>query len=149
MALVADTRRAANPDQIGAFGTPNIVHFCVVLLQAAILSAPWPRMGDAVILLAIIGAAGMAYVTIVTRRADRQEGYVPVFEDWLFHVILPFASYTMMLIGSIVLLSNATAALFILGTVALVLMFSGIHNAWDTVTFLVTNPVNPTKDADH
>ena len=102
MALVADTRRSANPDQISAFGTPNIVHFCVVLLQSAILSAPWPAVGDAALLLGVIGA--------------------------------------------IVLLSNTTVALFMLGTMALLLLFSGIHNAWDTVTFLVTNPVNTDKN---
>jgi len=146
MALVADTRRAANPDQISAFGTPNIVHFCVVLLQSAILSAPWPAVGDAALLLGVIGAVGMGYVAIVIGRTQRQEGYVPVFEDWLWHVILPFLSYTLMLIGAIVLLSNTTVALFMLGTMALLLLFSGIHNAWDTVTFLVTNPVNTDKN---
>lgn len=145
MALVSDTRRAANPEQISAFGSPNIVHFCVVLLQAAILSAPWPAMKDAVILLALVGALGMGYVSIVTRRTQRQEGYVPVFEDWLWHVILPFLSYTLMLIGAIVMLSDTTIALFMLGTTALILLFAGIHNAWDTVTFLVTNPVDPDK----
>ena len=69
-----------------------------------------------------------------------------MFEDWLWHVILPFLSYTLMLIGAIVLLSNTTVALFMLGTMALLLLFSGIHNAWDTVTFLVTNPVNTDKN---
>jgi hypothetical protein len=141
MALIADTRKAASSEQISAFGTPTIVHFCVVLLQAATMSAPWPRVGEAAFLLGFIGMAGMVYVSIVTRRTHRQEGYVPVFEDWLWHAILPFIAYTMMLMGAIVLLSSMTIALFMLGTVALVLIFAGIHNAWDTVTFLVTNPV--------
>ena len=150
MALVADTRKAANPEQIDAFGTPNIVHFCVVLLQAAILSAPWPGIGDAGFLLAVMGAVGMGYVTIVTARTRRQDGYVPVFEDWMWHIILPFVSYTLMLIGAIIVGTTTTIALFMLGTAALVLMFAGIHNAWDTVTFLVTNPVlSSGKDSPH
>ena len=31
IALIAETTRRSNPDTIGVFGTPTIVHFCAVL----------------------------------------------------------------------------------------------------------------------
>ena len=41
IALVAESRKRSTLKEIDAFGTPTIVHFCAVLLVAAILSAPW------------------------------------------------------------------------------------------------------------
>ena len=41
MALVVDFR--SSEQQIEAFGTPTVVHFCGVLLLSAVMSAPWPR----------------------------------------------------------------------------------------------------------
>src|SRR6185437_4781490 len=41
MALVNDTSRRSSTESIDAFGTPNIVHFCAVLLVSAAMSAPW------------------------------------------------------------------------------------------------------------
>ena len=36
-----------------AFGTPTIVHFCAVLLIAAIVSAPWPTLGGVALVLGL------------------------------------------------------------------------------------------------
>jgi len=58
-----------------------------------------------------------------------------VFEDWLFHVLLPFAAYLTM--GASVFTAHVTAgeALFITGAAVLLMLFIGIHNAWDAVTY--------------
>src|SRR5437762_4327534 len=40
---------------IAAFGTPTVVHFCAALLVAAILSAPWPALWNAGLLLGLCG----------------------------------------------------------------------------------------------
>jgi hypothetical protein len=142
MALISDLRKPASPDQIGAFGTPTIVHFCVVLTLSAVLSAPWPSLSVPDALLGVAGGVGLIYVGTVTFRAARQVGYKPVFEDWLFHTILPFVSYALLLIGSIMMSHNSTAALFMIATMAMLLLLVGIHNAWDTVTFIVTQKSN-------
>ena len=143
MALIADIRRRTTSAQIDAFGTPTIVHFCAVLLLAAVLSAPWSELAGVAIILGMMGGAGIAYVGVVFARARRQQGYKPVFEDWLWHVALPFTSYLILLVSSLMLKSVTTVALFIVGAASLILMFSGIHNAWDTVTWLVIHKVNP------
>jgi hypothetical protein len=43
VALLADVRRRASADAINAFATPTVVHFGVVLLVSAIMSALWRR----------------------------------------------------------------------------------------------------------
>jgi hypothetical protein len=66
-----------------------------------------------------------------------QRTYAPVFEDWLFHVLLPFAAYATMGVSAFVARTNAGAALFVTAATALLLLFIGIHNAWDAVTYHV------------
>src|SRR5687767_2366288 len=100
MALVAETETPSTTQTIAAFGTPNIVHFAAVLLISAILSAPWPSILGPAVSLTICGAAGVIYGIIVVRRARRQSDYKPVFEDWLWHGILPLFAYSLLLLAA-------------------------------------------------
>jgi hypothetical protein len=141
IALAADVSQRASDDQINAFATPSIVHFCVALLTSAALSAPWRRLQSAAIVLGIVGLAGLLYAAIVIRRARRQAGYAPVFEDWLWHAALPVVAYGLMFAGALALVSHEHEALFLVGASTLLLVFIGIHNAWDTVTWLAMSRV--------
>ena len=138
IALVAEARQQSSTAEIDAFATPTIVHFGAVLLGSAILSAPWHGLSSVGHLLAVCAVVGLGYTGLVIRRARRQTGYHPVFEDWLFHAALPSASYVALLASAIALARGRASALFAIGTVALVLLFVGIHNAWDTVTYIAT-----------
>ncbi|MGZ3666601.1 MAG: hypothetical protein ACXVDA_19200 [Ktedonobacterales bacterium] len=147
--LIAGARLQPGSAPIAAFNTPNVVHFCLVLLVAAILSAPWPSLGFAAVLLGLIGLGGVSYASIVLRRLRHQTTYAPVLEDWLWHVILPLIAYAALVIAAMVLPDNSLPALFVIGAVTILLVFSGIHNAWDNVTYLVTEflpRVNEGKD---
>jgi hypothetical protein len=73
----------------------------------------------------------------VARRMRVQTAYSPQFEDRLFHVLLPFAAYATLVGSAYVARSNAGGALFGVGAAALLLLFIGIHNAWDAVTYHV------------
>jgi len=66
-----------------------------------------------------------------------QTAYSPEFEDWLFHAILPFAAYATLVGTALTARSNVEASLFGVGAAALLLLFIGIHNAWDAVTYSV------------
>jgi hypothetical protein len=147
IALVADMPRQSSTDTIGAFATPTIVHFGVVLLVAAILSAPWPGLVAVGALIAVIGACGLGYSAVIIRRARGQTGYVPVFEDWLWHTILPTVAYLALAIGGATLAWYSTGALFAIAAVSVLLLFIGIHNAWDTVTYLVVGPAAQARRA--
>src|SRR4051812_29421864 len=92
--LIADMPAArADAQASGAFSTPSVVHFGVVLLLSAIASAPWKGIGPVSVLWGLLGIFGLAYAIIVARRLRTQTAYKPVFEDWLFHVLLPLISY--------------------------------------------------------
>lgn len=133
--LIAGTERRSG-DGIAAFGTPNVVHFCSALLIAVALSAPWPKLWQASLLLGLAGLAGVVYIGVIFRRARRQTDYEPVFEDWLWHIILPLISYTGLVVAAILLTAWPEPALFGVATVAVLFLFIGIHNAWDTVTYM-------------
>jgi hypothetical protein len=138
MTLIAGRSVARGEAQAGdAFSTPSVVHFGVVLLLSAVLSAPWDGIGTVAVLWGLVGIIGIVYVAIVARRMRTQTVYKPVFEDWLFHVLLPLAAYAMLACSAFAARSYARTALFLVGVAALLLLFIGIHNAWDTVMHLV------------
>ena len=136
--LIAQVRvRVSSPSEAFAtFNTPNIVHFRSALLVAAILSAPWQALWNAGLLLGLSGLGGMIYVVIVLRRARRQTDYQPVLEDWLWHTVFPLVSYTALLVAAMLLPGYPAPALFVIAAGTVLLLFIGIHNAWDNVTYI-------------
>jgi len=147
--LVAGTRLRRSSDPIAAFNTPNVVHFCLALLVAALLSAPWQVLWNASLLLGLCGLGGAIYVVIVLRRVRQQTDYTPVLEDWLWHTVFPFVSYTALVFAAIMLPGNPALALFVTGAATVLLLFIGIHNAWDIVTYVVneqSQPENKSQD---
>lgn len=83
------------------------------------------------------GLGGIVYAVIVIRRMRVQAAYQPEFEDWLFHVLLPIAAYVTLAVSGCAAPSHMHEALFGAGAAALLLLFIGIHNAWDAVTYHV------------
>ncbi len=134
--LVAGVRSRPSDSGVAAFNSPTVVHFAMSLLIAAIISAPWTALAQPAVALGLVGLGGLAYVGIVLRRLLRVDAYQPVFEDWLWHAIFPFAGYIALFIAAILLPSDATPALFVVGAVTVLLVFTGIHNAWDIVTYI-------------
>jgi hypothetical protein len=138
MALISDSGRKGAHDTVAAFGTPTVVHFAVVLFTSAIIAAPWHSLTAPAVLLGICGLGGIAYAVIITLTAIRQTAYKPVLEDWIWHSVIPFVAYLLMLIGAVAL-ARSGGGLYAIGATSLLLLFDGIHNAWDTVLFLATN----------
>jgi hypothetical protein len=139
IALIADSPRGTDSESIHAFGTPTVVHFGATLAIAAILCAPWPSLFALSIALLLLGVGGIGYAVIVFHRARRQKGYEPGVEDWIWYAILPCCAYAALTVGAAILCRIADHALFIVAAAALSLLFIGIHNAWDTVTYIVTD----------
>lgn len=127
----------ADPEaSTAAFGTPTVVHFALSLVLSAVMAAPWPTLGSLRAMLGVLGIAALVYSLIVLRRARRQRVYKPVFEDWLWHITLPTLSYAAVLAAAFLEADGAAAPLFAIAAATLLLVCVGIHNAWDTVTFL-------------
>jgi len=149
ISLITRSRVRMSSEPVAAFGTPNVVHFCFALLIAALLCAPWQMLWNAGLLLGLCGLGGITYVVIAARRVRRQTDYTPVLEDWLWHTVFPLVSYTALIVAAIMLLSNPAPALFVIGAATVLLLFIGIHNAWDNVTYVVielSQPENKSQD---
>ncbi len=138
MTLIAEIPAVRDVERAGsAFATPTIVHFGTVLLIAAVVCAPWQGIAPAATVFGVLGAVGVVYVVIIARRVRVQTAYRPEFEDRLFHVFLPFVAYATLGISAYVARSQPQRALFGVAGAALLLLFIGIHNAWDAVTYHV------------
>src|SRR2546427_7078509 len=148
MTLIADRPRLRTPEAGAAFATPSVVHFGVVLLLSAVASAPWHALSAVAVFWGLVGLSGIVYAVVVTRHLRVQTVYQPVFEDWLFHVVLPCAAYAMLAGSAYVAHSHARPALFLVGAAALLLLFVGIHNAWDAVTYHVFNKTGEQPKAE-
>jgi hypothetical protein len=146
IALVAGSERRSGGSEIAAFGTPTVVHFCSALFLSVVFTTPWPSFASASHAVTIAGLAGLFYAAVVFRRARAQTGYKPVFEDWLWHTMLPAVAYAVLLVGGLTLADETGPSPFFIGGAALLLVFIGIHNAWDTVTYIALVPP-PSKPA--
>lgn len=143
MALVAESRAAKDTREVDAFGTPTIVHFCVVLLVSAILSAPWPELWEVGAIVGILGVLGIGYMGVVVRRTRRTINYKPELEDWIWHCVVPLIAYVLLLVSAAMLQRNPLQSLFGIATFTLMLLFIGIRNAWDTVTYVAVGLNHP------
>jgi hypothetical protein len=146
--LMAETRQEGANWGINSFSTPTVVHFGTVLLVCALLSAPWPSLALAALLLGLCGLGGVGYGAIVVRRLRGWVHYQPVREDWLWYAIVPLAAYTALVATAIMLPGRPVPALFGVGAVILVLLFLGIHNAWDLVIFTAVLRFNPDGESN-
>lgn len=137
--LVTSVRTRRPAHGIATFSTPSVVHFCGALAAAAILTAPWRVLWHAGLLLALSGIVGLAYLVVVVRRMRGQNDYQPVLEDWVWHAVFPLVAYVALVVASALLSSDPAPMLFVVGAATMLLLFIGIHNAWDNVTYLVVD----------
>jgi hypothetical protein len=119
-----------------AFATPTLVQFSVPLLVAAIISAPWPALWQAGPFLGLVGLGGIAFIVIDIRWGRRQTDYAPKLGDWVWYRAIPFVAYAALVVGALLLPGSPVPALFLTGGVTALLLFIGIRNAWDSITYL-------------
>ena len=121
---------------VPAFNTPVVVQFGAVLLLAGILSAPWQTLASLGLLLGLIGLGMVIYSIIVLRRMRRVPGYQSTLEDWTWYLALPLLAYASLILAAFVLPGSPAPAFYLVALAMLLLLLTGIRNAWDMVTFL-------------
>jgi len=146
LTLIAEKPQLATAEGGAAYLTPTIVHFGTVLLLSAVLRVPWHSIGAFATAWGLVGLAGMAYVAVVNLRIRRQSLYRPQVEDWLFHALLPFAAYVLLALSALAASSHEREALFGVAAAVLLLLFCGIHNAWDAVAYQVFVKMRTAKE---
>jgi hypothetical protein len=148
MTLIAERPALRRPEAARAFATPTIIHFAAVLFLAALLRAPWKVITPAAVSWGIVGILGAGYIIVVPRRIGLQTVYRPDFEDWLFNAILTFMAYATLAASAVAAGYYTSIALFPVGGATL-LLFVGIHNAWDAVAYHVLVRKGHTNGDEH
>ena len=138
VALSAERRSVKDAAALEAFATPTIVHFGAVLLLAALITMPRHTFASLQTCLLLAGLGGLVYASYVLLQTRRQQSYDPVLSDWIWHIGLPFVAYGAILVAAIVLARRPETALYAVAGSALLLLFIGIHNAWDAAVWMTT-----------
>jgi hypothetical protein len=75
--------------------------------------------------------------------------YQTPLKDWFWYMALPLSAYVAIVVAAFMLPANPALALYIVGAAMSVLLFIGIHNAWDLVTYLaIERSHSENKDAE-
>jgi hypothetical protein len=131
IALVSDAPRA-HPAGMQGYIKPTIVHFGTVFALSAYMSIPHQTIVSLSAGLAICGTGGVVYAAVIANGLHRFAAqYVPVVEDWVWHVILPTLDYAMLLGVGCLIWYRMQLALYCVAAALTLLLFIGIHNAFD------------------
>jgi hypothetical protein len=137
MTLIAESPPLRVAEAGAAFGTPTIVHFSATLLLAAVLRAPWQNITPVATIFGLIGLWGIGYSVVVIRHMKNQTAYRPDVLDWLYFAVLPLIAYVLLAASAFATRFYAREALFGAAAAALILLFTAIHNVWDSVAYHV------------
>jgi hypothetical protein len=130
------TEAISDERAVRAFASPTVMHFCGALLIAALLSIPGQTVTTLAPCLGATGIAGLVLSTRVVVHARGLSSYRPVLSDWIWHVALPMVAYATVAAAAGVLLRRPAAALDLIAVASVLLLFIGIHNAWDAAVWI-------------
>jgi hypothetical protein len=129
---LASSRNRVSPGGLRVFIAPTIVHFGSVLALAAFLSVPHQSLVSLSLGFGVGGAGGLIYGLVLgVNLRGALHDYVPVREDWLWHVIFPTVVYGALLVMSLLIWRSPEQGLYGAAAISMLLLYIGIHNAWD------------------
>ncbi len=141
--LIDRTDRARTRDGLRVFTTPTVLHFAGVLFISASMLVPWSSFVPLTCVLVLVGGYGLAHLVVVAKHAKRMPSYEPDVEDWIAYTTLPIAAYVAIVAGGLALLRFPEQGVPAIACGAMLLAGLGIRNAWDVVTFIVTELGEP------
>lgn len=118
------------------FSSPTVMHFCAAFFVSGIFAAPWRSPLYAGILIGLAGLFGAVYAVNTGYRANKLTNYNADRSDWFWFIILPFIAYLALCGGGFLLPAFPLDASYLVAASTMLLIFIGIHNAWDVVTYL-------------
>jgi len=122
-----------------AFITPTAVYFGTALWVAALLTVPGQTALTLGACLTVSAAAGLGYWARVVYLLFRLGAdYRPFVSDWIWSAILPLVAYLALLASAVMIFRHAPASLYAVAGATLLMVFIGIHNAWDVVVWMTT-----------
>jgi len=93
-----------------------------------------------------MGSLALVYGLRVVFRMRRTSSYLPALDDWLWYAVFPLVAYLIVLVAAIMLVEKPVEALFGLAAATILLIFMGIRNAWDVVTFIAVGAMDQPSD---
>jgi hypothetical protein len=78
----------------------------------------------------------------------RVKAYSPVAEDWAFHVCFPVLAYLSFMAAAAFVAHGSATALYYVAAATLLLLYTGIHNAWDTAAWMAIHGKERPKPSD-
>jgi hypothetical protein len=138
IALVSEGRR---PTTAGLSGyiTPTVVHFGTVLGLSCFLSVPRQNVTSLSMGFGSAAIGLLIYTGVITSNVRRfAKNYVPVLEDWIWHVLLPAIVYCVLLAMAFLLWRQPRQSMYGIASALTLLLFVGIHNSWDVAVSITT-----------
>lgn len=119
--------------------TPTAVHFGAALWLSGLMCIPGWTAVPLAVLFGATGLAGLIYCAILLRQMIASPfGYKPFLSDWIWSAVLPVSGYVALTASGPMLVYLQAASLYVVAGVVLLLLFIGIHNAWDVVVWMTT-----------
>jgi len=115
------------------FITPTAVHLGSVI-GSAILAAPTLTDFALSLLLGVGGLGGAVYAIVVAARIWKMNLDL---SDRTFYAILPILAYVTIATSALLQSSGVADALEILAVSLVVLLITGMRNAWDMASFMI------------
>jgi hypothetical protein len=144
IALISDRR--TNPAGMAGYITPTVVHFGTVLGLSCFVSVPHQNVIGLSLGFGATATGLLIYTGAITANMRRfAKDYVPVPEDWIWHVILPVLVYGGLLAMALLLWREPRESMYGIASALLLLLFVGIHNSWDVA---VSVTVQKKKDEE-
>ena len=134
--VMSSSRLRRSADGMSVFSTPTVVHFGATLFIAVIALVPWHSTRVPASLFALAGLLGIAYMLRLMYRTRNLENYRVDLDDWAWYSVLPFVAYGALVAGGLWTLAAVERALFVVAGAAVLLVFIGLRNAWDIVTYI-------------
>jgi hypothetical protein len=135
--VVASLASGLKESQLGMRGfiTPTAVHLGSVLVASAILTMPTLSLLSLAILLGAGGFGGAVYGVVVATRIWSMK---LAYDDRIFYIILPILAYGALAAAALMAYRSLTPAFETLAISLVVLLITGMRNAWDMANFMIT-----------
>lgn len=116
------------------FFTPIVVFFVTVIVVTMLMLIPHAHASVLGALLAVIAVAGLVYMFGTGAHRTWRTSELG-FDDLVWYVVLPYVSYLIIGVSAAGIWKAADFGLYSAAAAVLILLLTGIRNAWDLVVY--------------